>query len=163
MADSGTRVSQNTADHPAKAPLLHGCAPQAVLAVPHEVKPQAPVMSPPVLPDTSTVVGTGLKRTPVPEAHETPICWFEFTVDSVSDFGTVTEVGAFWMRMPPNGKPAMLGPFPVTVVFLTSKPEPSRRIPPAVLLLTLTWSRRTIPLPSAHSPGEPPVMVSPLM
>jgi len=135
-----------------------------VLAVAQEVKPQVPAMSPPVLPDTSALVGVGFKREAVPEAHATPICWFEVTVNSARDFGTAVEVGTFWMSMPPKAdEPAMFGPFPLTVVFRMSKPAPSSRMPPAVLLVTSTWSRRTTAPPSAQSPGEPPVIVRPLI
>ena len=94
-----------------------------------------------MLPETRTVVGIEVKSEVVPLAQETPTFKFALIVERDSDFGTVVEVGAFWMRTPPKGKADMLEPFPLTVASLMSKPAPSRRIPPAVLLLTLTWSR----------------------
>jgi hypothetical protein len=85
-------------------PSSYGCAPQVVLAVLQEVKPQGVVViSPPVLLDTRTEVGMDVNSDAVPEAQETPIWPFPVIVDSANDFGTVVEAGAFWMRMPPNG------------------------------------------------------------
>jgi len=54
-----------------RRPLLHGCAPQVVLAVPHEVTPEqvAVVMSKAVFP----VADRALAVTVVPEAQESPI------------------------------------------------------------------------------------------
>jgi len=92
-------------------------------------------------------------------AHQTPTWPFPVIVDSARDLGTVDEVGGFCMHIPPKAQFAMFDPLLLTVASLMSKPAPSRRIPPAVLLLTLTWSsRRMLPL-SAVMPGEPPVMV----
>ena len=64
------------------------------------------------------------------------------------------------MRMPPKDESKVLGPLVLTAVYLMSNPAPSRRIPPAVLLLTVTWSRRRMP-PVAQMPGEPPVIDRP--
>jgi len=118
---------------------FYGCAPQVVLAVPQEENPHAVVViSPPVLPFARTVVGMDVKSEEVSVAQETPIRPFPVIVDSANDFGTVVEAGVFWMRMPPNGWSIMFDPLLLTVASLMSKPAPLRRMPPAVLLLTLT-------------------------
>jgi hypothetical protein len=82
--------------------------------------------------------------------------WFSLTVEKVNTRGVA---GGLWIRIPPNAAPpAVLAPLPLIVVFLMSKPAPSMRTPPAVLLLTLTWSSRAMTPPSAQRPGEPPVI-----
>jgi len=113
--------------------------------------------APPLGAETSTLVGAGLNA--APDAQETPTSWLDVTVDRASDFGTAAEVGVPWIPIPPKMTVPVLAPFPVTVVFLMSKPAPSRRMPPAVLLLTRTWSSRKMSPVSAQTPGEPPVMV----
>ena len=116
-------------------------------------------MSPPVLLVTRTLVGLGFKA--VFASHVTPTSWLPVMVDNARDFGVFRE---FWMRIPPKtAEPAMFAPFPLTVASLMSKPAPSRRMPPAVLLLTLTCSSRRMSPVSAQIPGEPPVMVMALM
>jgi hypothetical protein len=138
--------------------MVYGCAPQVVLAVPQEVKPQAEAISIPVVPDTRRLVGEGTKA--VLASQVTPSSWFDVTEDNANDFGTVIALGVFWIRIPPKAaEPAVLAALLLIVAFLMSKPAPSRRMPPAVLLLTLTWFKRTIAPPSPHRPGEPPVMV----
>ena len=94
MAEARTRALPGTADHPAQVPLLHGCAPQVVLAVPHEVKPQEVVISTPLLPDAKTVVGMLVRRLAVPEAQDTPLM-LPLTVERDRDFGIVVDGGAF--------------------------------------------------------------------
>ena len=80
------------------------------------------------------MVGSGF--TAVPLSQLTPISWLSLTVEKLSIFG---DAGGFWMRIPPNAPaPAVLAPLLLTVVFLMSNPAPSRRMPPAALLLTLT-------------------------
>jgi hypothetical protein len=113
-------------------------------------------MSTPLLLNTSTLVGMLVRSEAVPDAQETPPLALPVIVERDRDFGTVAPAGAFWIRIP--GSPPAAA-FPLTVVFLISNPAPSSRMPPEVLLLTLTWLRRTIPPPSAQSPGEPAVML----
>jgi len=114
----------------------YGCAPQVVLAVPQEEKPQVAMSPAPDGAVTSTVVGLGLKA--VLASHVTPTILLSVIVDNARDFGVLRE---FWMRIPPKTTVPRLPSLLLTVASLMSKPAPSRRIPPAVLLLTLTWSR----------------------
>jgi len=111
---------------------FYGCAPQVVLAVPQEVKLQAAMSTAPVGAVTRTVVG-GLKA--VLASHVTPTSWLPTMVDSDMDLGVARE---FWMRIPPKTDGDVAAPLSFTVVSLISKPAPLRRMPPAVLLLTLT-------------------------
>jgi hypothetical protein len=113
---------------------FYGCSPQVVLAVPQVEKLQV-AMSPPVLLETRTLVGVGLKA--VLESQVTPIWSFPVMVERDRDFGVVE----FWMRIPPKTTVPRFGPLLLMLASLISKPTPSRRMPPAVLLLTLTWSR----------------------
>ena len=113
---------------------FYGCAPQVVLAAPQEKKLQAAMSPAPDGAVTSTVVGLGLKA--VLASHVTPTILLSVIVDNARDFGVLRE---FWMRIPPKtADPAKLPSLLLTVVFLMSKPAPLRRMPPAVLLLTLT-------------------------
>ena len=45
MVNARTRATQGTEDHRRKMPVLHGCAPHVVLAVPQEEKLQVDEMS----------------------------------------------------------------------------------------------------------------------
>jgi hypothetical protein len=98
----------------------------------------------------------------VPDAQATPTFALVLMVESARALGMVDEVGAFRMCMPAQTTPSgslETVPLLLTVASLMSKPAPLRRIPPAVLLLTPTWSSRRMFPPSAVMPGEPPVTV----
>jgi len=143
-----------TANRPA---IAYGCAPQVVLEVPQEVKPVphvAVMAKAPLGAVTNTLVGVGLNA-PL-ASQETPTTELPAIVESDKDLGVLDA----WIRIPPQIPLAsFIRPLLLMVASLMSKPAPSRRIPPAVLLLTLTLSsRRMLPL-SAVMPGEPPVMV----
>lgn len=134
----------------------HGWAPQVGLDVPQDVKlaPHVAAMSKaPLGADTRTLLGVGLNA--VLASQEMPTTELPVMVHRDRDLGLVAPC----MRIPPQIPLApFIGPLLSTVVFLISKPTPSRRMPPAVLLLTLTWSRRKIAPPSAVMPGAPVVM-----
>lgn len=103
------------------------------------MKPQeAVIATPPAGLDTRTVVGVGARRVPVPVAQEMPTNWLSVIVERASDLGTAVDVGIFCIKIPPKTEDAVLAPLVLTVVFLMSNPAPSRRMPPAVLLLTVT-------------------------
>ena len=116
--------------------VSYSCAPQVALVVPQEVKPLphvAAMSTAPLGAVTNTLVGTGLNA--VLASQETPTTELPVIVESDRVLGVVDV----WIRIPPQ---IPLAPFIrlllLTVTFLISKPAPSRRIPPAVLLLTFT-------------------------
>ena len=87
---------------------------------------------------TRMLVGVGLESAPGPFAQTIPTNWFDSTEERTIDFGNPELLGVLRRRIPPKGEVAMFAPLLVTMVFRMSKAAPSRMMPPALLLVTLT-------------------------